>query len=337
MAWIILVPGFLEAVWPTALSRSEGFSKPVPSLVSAVAASMLGLARARRTLPTGTATCAVRDWRTHQSGRGAIVLVEAVWRYPVKSMLGEPLVDAHLAAEGMAGDRRYAVVDVQTGAVASAKQPRLWRSLLSATAAYVNGTVCVRLPGEPVLSLADPDADARLSAFLGRSVRVSDTPAAGAIVDRAGPEEVLAHGVDALVDAAKLVLGQGVPGTTFLDAAPLHVITTATLEHVGAPAARYRPNLVLRTPAGTPPYTESAWVGTTLRIGGVSLRITQPTARCAVPVLAHGSLPPDPMALRLLLAQNRIDVPGLGVVPAAGVYATVERAGNIAVGATAAR
>ena len=77
------------------------------------------------------------------------MLVEAVWRYPVKSMLGEPLVDAHLAAEGMAGDRRYAVVDVQTGAVASAKQPRLWRSLLSATTVIATIGISCSLVSSP--------------------------------------------------------------------------------------------------------------------------------------------------------------------------------------------
>ncbi|MDN4610237.1 DMT family transporter [Arthrobacter burdickii] len=58
MAWIVLVvSGVLEAVWATALGRSEGFSKPAPTLVFAVAivASMAGLAYAMRTLPIGTA------------------------------------------------------------------------------------------------------------------------------------------------------------------------------------------------------------------------------------------------------------------------------------------
>ena len=58
MAWLILViSGVLEAVWATALGRSDGFTKPVPSLVFAVAvlASMVGLAQAMKTLPTGTA------------------------------------------------------------------------------------------------------------------------------------------------------------------------------------------------------------------------------------------------------------------------------------------
>jgi uncharacterized protein YcbX len=192
----------------------------------------------------------------------------------------------------------------------------------------------VQLPGEPLLSSDDPDASARLSSFLGRGVQLSSTPRSGATVDRADPAEVLERGLDAQVSAPELVLGEAVPEPTFLDYAPLHLITTATLEHVGTPAARYRPNLVLRTPPGTAPYTETAWVGATLRIGDVALRVTEPTPRCSVPVLAHGSLPPDPRALRVLMSENRIEVAGFGLLPVAGVYAAVERAGSVAVGAT---
>ncbi len=58
MSWIVLtLSGVLEAVWATALGRSEGFSRLGPSIVFAVAlvASMLGLAWAMRELPVGTA------------------------------------------------------------------------------------------------------------------------------------------------------------------------------------------------------------------------------------------------------------------------------------------
>ncbi|AJT40805.1 DMT family transporter [Psychromicrobium lacuslunae] len=58
LAWIVLVfSGILEAVWATALGKSEGFSKLWPSVVFGVAvvASMVGLAWAMRTLPVGTA------------------------------------------------------------------------------------------------------------------------------------------------------------------------------------------------------------------------------------------------------------------------------------------
>lgn len=58
MSWVILVvSGVLEAVWATAMGKSEGFSRLSPSIVFAVAliASMGGLAYAMRELPVGTA------------------------------------------------------------------------------------------------------------------------------------------------------------------------------------------------------------------------------------------------------------------------------------------
>lgn len=58
MSWVVLVvSGMLEAVWATALGRSEGFTKPGPSIVFLVAMtlSMIGLASAMRTIPIGTA------------------------------------------------------------------------------------------------------------------------------------------------------------------------------------------------------------------------------------------------------------------------------------------
>jgi quaternary ammonium compound-resistance protein SugE len=57
MAWLVLVAsGILEAVWATAMDRSDGFSRLLPSLIFAVSLlfSMAGLAFAMRSLPTGT-------------------------------------------------------------------------------------------------------------------------------------------------------------------------------------------------------------------------------------------------------------------------------------------
>ena len=58
MSWLVLVlSGVLEAVWATALGRSEGFSRLAPSVVFGVTLvlSMVGLAYAMRELPVGTA------------------------------------------------------------------------------------------------------------------------------------------------------------------------------------------------------------------------------------------------------------------------------------------
>ncbi|AZG48693.1 DMT family transporter [Gordonia insulae] len=58
MSWLVLVvSGVLEAIWATAMGKSEGFTRLVPSVIFGVAliASMGGLAYAMRSLPTGTA------------------------------------------------------------------------------------------------------------------------------------------------------------------------------------------------------------------------------------------------------------------------------------------
>jgi quaternary ammonium compound-resistance protein SugE len=57
MAWLVLVlSGVLEAVWATALGKTDGFTKPLPTIVFGIALvmSMGGLAYAMRTLPVGT-------------------------------------------------------------------------------------------------------------------------------------------------------------------------------------------------------------------------------------------------------------------------------------------
>lgn len=64
--------------------------------------------------------------------------VAELWRYPVKSMGGERLERAHAGHRGLAGDRGWAVVDTETGKVASAKRPQLWRVLLECRAAYAD-------------------------------------------------------------------------------------------------------------------------------------------------------------------------------------------------------
>lgn len=56
--------------------------------------------------------------------------VKALWRHPVKSMQGEAVESAYFDGRGMLGDRAYAVLDIETGIVASAKHPKKWANLL---------------------------------------------------------------------------------------------------------------------------------------------------------------------------------------------------------------
>ncbi|MEH0823939.1 MOSC N-terminal beta barrel domain-containing protein [Micromonospora sp. CPCC 205714] len=257
-----------------------------------------------------------------------------LWRYPVKSMLGETLGAATVDERGVAGDRRLALVDHATGRVASAKQPRLWRGLLTVRAAgAAPDPVRLTLPDGTVLSTMDDEVDAVLSGLLGRAVRLTGAVPDDAVLDRADPDAVLSAGVTAVTPTTPSRLGGAAPPGSLVDFAPLHLVATATLAALGSvDAVRYRPNLVVESSG--PAFEENGWVGRELRVGAeLVLRVVAPTPRCAVPPLAHGTLPPDAAALRAPARLNRVvPLPALGPQPCVGAYAVVTRPGRVEVG-----
>jgi uncharacterized protein len=265
--------------------------------------------------------------------------VATLRRYPVKSMLGEDVDAADVAFTGLAGDRQMAVVSRTTGKVASAKLPRLWRDLLTLSAASDEKTVRITLPEGTTVNSGDADVDAILSDLLDQPVMLTATPPPGATLDRAVPEAVLRDGLDAQVPMTLVEMGAGAPPGTFVDFAPLHLLTTSTLDRIAelspygrSDLERYRPNVVIRTTA--PGFIENDWLERSLRIGDdLVLRVIARTPRCAVPTLAHGALPRNPEALRVLARHNRIEALGsLDPEPCAGVYAEVLEPGRIAAG-----
>ena len=123
--------------------------------------------------------------------------VRALWRFPVKSMLGEELDAADLSEGGIVGDRAYAIRDRETGKVASAKHPKLWPDLLACRAAFVEPPrpgdelppVRIELAdGDSVLSDA-ADVDAVLSRFFGRDVELARAAQNGYTIDQYHPDE----------------------------------------------------------------------------------------------------------------------------------------------------
>lgn len=268
-----------------------------------------------------------------RAGATTQMWVQSLRRYPVKSMLGETVRAVFVDERGAAGDRRLALIDAMTGRVASAKQPRLWRALLQCSACGDAGRVVIRLPDGTRVTADSPGIDELLSRVVGRSVRLVNRRPQGATLERPDPEKVLECGVDADIDSRIVEIAQATPGgDTFTDLAPLHAITTATLERTGVEALRYRPNLVIATPPGYPPYAENDWAGRELTVGEIRLRALKPTSRCAVPTLEHGALPAAPHALRILMAENRVKTSGSATLPCAGAYFEVLTAGTIRTG-----
>jgi uncharacterized protein len=277
--------------------------------------------------------------------------VEALWRYPVKSLLGEEIAASEVTRHGLDRDRRLALVSRATGKVASAKHPRLWRDLLTWSAGAVESAgaaesagaggpvVRITLPDGRTVWSTDAEVDAVLSEQLGQPVTLTATPPPAASLDRAVPEAVLRAGLRAQVPVVVNEIGSGAPPGTFVDFAPLHLLTTSTLDRLAELSAyrtarpeRYRPNIVVRT--GLPGFIENDWLGRDLRVGAdLVLRVIALTPRCAVPTLAHGRLPRDPDALRIPARYNRITpMASMGPEPCAGVYAEVVTPGRVEVG-----
>ena len=259
--------------------------------------------------------------------------VAALYRYPVKSMLGERLEQAEIGERGVAGDRGFAVIDVGTGMVASAKQPRKWGWLLGCSAVATGDGVTITLPdGEQVSSTAGHIDDV-LSDFAERPVLLSGSPPPAPRLERLWPD-VAGLAPQDVIEAAGPVtpMAAAAPGT-FFDYAPLHVVTTATMRALGGVAVeRFRPTVVLDVPGSE--FVENAWPGRRLTIGDAVLEVITVTPRCAVPSLHHGAAPADPEVLRSVVARNRIPV-GTGRFACAGVYARVITPGVLAEGTPA--
>lgn len=259
--------------------------------------------------------------------------VSQLWRFPIKSMAGERVESALVTVEaGILGDRGYAVLDVATGRIASAKHPRNWAPLLGFKPRIVerdgdrHPLVSIELPdGTPVRSDA-ADVDARLSAAIGRQVKLVSTPPKQATYDEYNAQRDTASGEP---------LAVGAPEGTFFDFASLHVLTTGTLAKLRElrpesrfELARFRPNILVDT--GDVAFHENDWIGHELAIGDeVRAYVTFPCPRCVMTTLAQGDVPADPEILKTATA-NTLMFPLLAKkLPSVGIYATVVRGGTI--------
>lgn len=254
--------------------------------------------------------------------------IATLWRYPVKSMRGEELNSAEITTRGLRGDRAYAVIDAETGKVASAKHPKKWgrlfdcRALSEPAHTPPNGApVSIMLPDGTWATSGTAELDERLSALLGRPVRVT-----AAVPDAPQLEE---YWPDAPGRARQnTVTDEAMPAGTFFDGALIHLMTTATLDALRGvyqegrfEVRRFRPNLVVASPHGEPRFVENEWIGRTLAIGEqLRLQITGPCARCVMTTLPQGDLPEDSGILRTAVQHNWAAV---------GVYATVLAPGRV--------
>jgi len=282
--------------------------------------------------------------------------ISELWRYPVKSMLGERRDTAVVTATGVAGDRAYAVIDRSDGKVASAKNPRKWRALLSCHAEFLEEPVAggaapsarITLPDGTVVTSDDPDVHAVLSNFLGREVTLADAAPQGSTFEETWPD-IEGMAPSEFIDSTRvrsdegeavsdLALGLAAAPGSFFDLAPIHVVTSSSLDELSRlqpgsrfVSQRFRPNVVIDVPAAG--FAENGWVGATLRLGAeAAVSVMMPTMRCVMTTLAQGDLPDDRAILRAATDHNRIEISGLGHWACVGAYASVVSPGAVRVG-----
>ncbi|WP_031518223.1 MOSC domain-containing protein [Streptomyces sp. NRRL F-5123] len=209
--------------------------------------------------------------------------IEQLWRYPIKSTGGEKLRSVEVDARGVRGDRLFAVRDAE-GKFGSGKSTRRFRrmdGLLHLSSRYTDDADEPELMdqhGRPVA-----DATAFVRAYLGRD-----------------DVEVAREG-----------------DVSHFDQLPLSILTTATLDWVRRAVPdvpiderRFRPNILVRTPPGTPPFVEDDWFGRKARIGGtLRIELVRSSERCVMTNQAQQDLPHSPLVLKAIAAahDNRLD------------------------------
>jgi MOSC domain-containing protein len=227
--------------------------------------------------------------------------IEALFRYPVKSMSGEPLETADLGWHGLDGDRRVAVrrVDDRGGF------PRLTASKL------------------PELILFAPTRRGASADGLPTHVRTPEWEELAVFGEELAAEVGRRHGAP----VEMMYLSRGI-----FDEASISVITAATVGEVGRLSAqqldvrRFRPNILVSS-LRSAPFEEEEWIGGMLSFGEASgaaaIAITNHDERCSMVNLDPGSARSAPEVLKAIVRARDNK---------AGVYGTVTRRGRLAVG-----
>jgi hypothetical protein len=198
------------------------------------------------------------------------VIVQALARYPVKSLLGESLDQLALDERGVIGDRWWAL-RTPSGRFGSGKTTRRFTRMdrLLDMSARLGDTAClIRLPDGTEVPIGDPRLDQMVSKIVAQQVMVV-------------PEREVPHH----------------------DAAPIHIVTTAGLRWLGTPDwQRCRPNIVIDVP-GTE-RVEDDWIGKQFTIATARLEIIDLAERCVTIESRHGEHPARRGLLRSLAGHD---------------------------------
>lgn len=265
--------------------------------------------------------------------------VASLHRFPVKSMQGDAPDQVVVDADGIVGDRTWALRDIETGRIVSAKRPRPWRALLDCRATGVGDDVEITLPTGDVFNVHDGGLSVALEAMLGRSVYVEEAVRAQQGTYDSEWPEIEGISLSGDIELPTNLTGEG---TSFIDLGILHLLTTTSMDslrqaddELTVDVRRFRPSILLDTPDASGFPENDDWAGATLRIGSgddaAEILVGDPAPRCIMTTLAQGDLPREPQILQTIARINR-RTNELGSFACLGSYATVARPGTIRTG-----
>jgi uncharacterized protein len=247
----------------------------------------------------------------------AATIVE-LWRYPVKSMQGEPVQSVALDASGFTADRRFGVVTPEGFVLSGKSEPRILGASASVRA---DGEIEIELPDGVRTASDDPDVDARLSAWLDRPLRLH----------RAGADEqfTIHHHTDP-EDETKTKDFSTPPGAYYDSRSTVHLLSRSSLRAASAAYSegqwdvrRFRPNIVVSFGEDDAGFVEETWVGGVVTLGAVPALVRKRTERCVITTRAQPGLDRDLQIYRSLKKSNHANL---------GIYLVPQDAGTIAVG-----
>ena len=216
--------------------------------------------------------------------------VAMVFRYPVSSLGGEALETINLSREGVAGDRRFGLLDPATGRPAAPEQEPRWRPALLLKVESAEGSALpnIRFPDGRIFPLDATDLAEHLSAHFGFPVAI-------------GVQE--AFSADAPAHFPTIA--------PRYDVAPVHLLTTASLARLGdlgglpdPDPRRFRPTVLIETNEDAQGFVENHWIGSEIRIGTHRICVTEATRRCGMTLAAQPGIEEDANVLRTIMRHN---------------------------------
>jgi uncharacterized protein YcbX len=247
--------------------------------------------------------------------------VVGLWRFPVKSLQGEAVRVADVEEDGIVGDRRWGIRDGRTDRILTARRRP---ELLAASASYDDdGMPLVALPDGSVTAGPGERTDRLLSGWLGSPV---------SLVPAVGTEPGRAEYFEDATDDTSQAIEWTMPDGRYVDAAPVLVLTTASLrtgaglhaEGVWDPR-RFRPNILLDVDGDG--WVEDGWVERSVEMGGAVLRPIEPCTRCTMVTRPQPGLDADKDIFRTLARHHQGKF---------GVWSEVVTTGAVSIGDRAA-